>query len=290
VPKRLAIDSLVGNRPLEQLVIEVSKTQLKRDKRNQKTYLIIKSIMLIAFISLLLLTLRLISKNQQRRFEYLALKEDFVKLVSHELKTPLAGIRAMAETLQKRIDRNLSVESYPDRIISEADKLWYMVDNILGFNRVQLTDAVINKSATKIRPMCDKVIEDIRSFSSTPYVVTNTIDDSIELLVDAELFSLVVKNIVVNAGLYNRNSTIKINLSYDESASCLLISDNGIGIADADRDKVFQPFIRLNQSVRQSGTGLGLAICKRIMQLHNGDLSLAESNSRGSVWQISFTK
>lgn len=275
---------------LENIGVIVSKAQLNNGHRNQIAYLVIKSIMLVAFMALVLLTLRLIEKNQQRRFEYLALREDFVKLVSHELKTPLAGIRAMAETLRKRVERGISVQAYPERIINEADKLWYMVDNILGFNRVQLTDAIIDQRPTKIKPICDTIIDDVRSFSNKPYTVSNTIDDSIEMLVDAELFSLVVKNIIVNAGLYNNKATVEIVLSFDENEHCLLISDNGIGIAEADRRKIFKPFVRLAQSVRQSGTGLGLAICKRIMQLHNGDLSLAQSNNQGSVWKISLEK
>jgi len=121
----LLLNDVNNNMPLEKLIINVDKMQLTNDKHKQFVYLIIKSIMLIAFITLILITLRLITKNQQRRLEYISLKEDFVKLVSHELKTPLAGIRAMAETLQKRIDRNLGAQSYPDRIINEADKLWY---------------------------------------------------------------------------------------------------------------------------------------------------------------------
>ncbi|MFQ3244266.1 MAG: two-component system sensor histidine kinase SenX3 [Arenicella sp.] len=279
---------------LNDIGIMVNKTQLNKGQHNQLSYLVIKSIMLIAFMALVLLTLRLIEKNQQRRFEYLALREDFVKLVSHELKTPLAGIRAMAETLRKRVERGISVQAYPERIINEADKLWYMVDNILGFNRVQLTDAIIDKRPTKIKPICDAIVDDVRSFSNKPYTLSNTIDESAEVLVDPELFSLVVKNIIVNAGLYNDQATVEIELSFDEHEPCLLISDNGIGIADADRSKIFKPFVRLAQSAResarQSGTGLGLAICKRIMQLHGGDLSLAQSNQHGSVWKISLVK
>ena len=120
--------------------------------------------------------------------------------------------------------------------------------------------------------------------------MSNNIEDSIEALVDAELFSLVVKNIIVNAGLYNKQEIVEIELSFNKAQACLLISDNGVGIAEADRHKIFKPFVRLAQSVRQSGTGLGLAICKRIMQLHKGDLSLAQSSKQGSVWKISLAK
>jgi len=286
----LTLNELTDTTLLKNLKVSTNKAQLNKDKVNQTFYLLVKSFMLLAFIALILLTLRLIEKNQQRRSEYLALKEDFVKLVSHELKTPLAGIRAMAETLQKRIDRGLSVQTYPERIINEADKLWYMVDNILGFNRVQANNEILDKRVTQLKLLSDNVISQVQSFSNKPYIISNTIDESIEIIVDIELFSLVIKNILVNAGLYNVNDQIKIQLSYDKSSSQLLISDNGIGISKEDEQRVFEPFVRLTQSVRQSGTGLGLAICKRIMQLHKGDLSLDESNNNGSVWKISITQ
>lgn len=284
----LILNDFAESVSIDEIGIDVSKAQLNNDRRNQTAYLIFKSAMLIAFVALILLTLRLIEKNQQRRLEYFALREDFVKLVSHELKTPLAGIRAMAETLRKRVERGLSVQSYPERIVSEADKLWYMVDNILGFNRVQLTNAIIDQRLAKLKPLCDGIVEDVRLFSQKPYTVKNTISESVEVSIDVELFSLVVKNIIVNAGLYNDKRVVEIGLSFDQSSRCLLVTDNGVGIADEDRFKVFKPFVRLTQSVRQSGTGLGLAICKRIMQLHEGDLSLAQSSSSGSVWKISL--
>jgi len=286
----LSLINFSGNEPLDDIVINVNKAQLNQDSHNQAVFLIIKSLLIIAFMVLVLLNLRLIEKNQKRRLEYLSLREDFVKLVSHELKTPLAGIRAMAETLQKRAQRNLDIQTYPQRIVNEADKLWYMVDNILGFNRVQLTDIVIDKQLTRIVPLCEGVIEDVRSFSNKPYSVLNALPENLEAMVDVDLFSLVIKNIIVNSGLYNDQPIIEIGITFDEKSSSLLISDNGVGIAESDQDKVFEPFIRLSQTSRQSGTGLGLAICKRIMKLHNGDLALASSNNSGSTWKIEFEK
>jgi len=286
----ISVADLLPQHPLADIVINVDKQQLTDDRRNQAWYLAIKSTMLIAFMLLILLTLRLIEKNQQRKLEYIALKEDFVKLVSHELKTPLAGIRAMAETLRKRIERELDVQTYPERIVSEADKLWYMVDNILGFNRVQMAQVVIDQQAAKLKTLCDNIVSDAQTFSSKRYVIQNTIDATAEEHIDIELFSLVLKNIVVNASLYNNNQTIELKLSYDSQARYLAIFDNGIGVPKADHQKVFKPFVRLTQSVRQSGTGLGLALCKKIMQLHNGDLTLAESSNKGSLWKITFTK
>lgn len=286
----IALSELPAQLPLSKVVINVNKQQLTQDKIHQTWYLVIKSTMLIMFLALVLLSLRLIEKNQQRKLEYIALKEDFVKLVSHELKTPLAGIRAMAETLRKRIERGLDVQSYPERIVSEADKLWYMVDNILGFNRVQTRQVVISKQAIKLKTLCNDIADDAQTFSNTPYVITNIIDEAAEENVDIELFSLVLKNIIVNAGLYNERPSINIQVAYDPAKRCLTISDNGIGISEADRPKVFMPFVRLSQSARQSGTGLGLALCKQIMQLHDGDLALATSSSNGSVWKISFTR
>ncbi len=289
----LALSNTDDGVTVHTLNIAVDKAQLNRDKRYQAIYLVLKIAMLLVLVALILLSIRLLEKNQLRRLEYLALREDFVKLVSHELKTPLTGIRAMAETLRKRIERGLSVQTYPERIINEADKLWYMVDNILGFNRVQSTGVIINLRPTNLRLLCENVIDESRSFASKPYSVNNNVSERTEVKVDPELFSLVVKNIAVNAGLYNNNDTVELTLNYNQQDRSLLLSDNGIGIDSKFQFEVFKPFVRLTQSdqksSRRSGTGLGLAICKRIMQLHDGDLSLAHSSSRGSVWKITIS-
>lgn len=286
-----ANDSLVFITPsnfltLEKLDIQVNKTQLDKGTRNQLIYLVIKTTMLAILVALVLISLRLINRDQQRKLDYLALKEDFLSLVSHELKTPLAGIRAMAETLEKRSERSLSIQPYPARIVNEADKLWYMVDNILGFNRVQSNEIVIQKRPANIKALCDAVSSNVRSFSKKTYAIRNRINESETTLLDIELFSLVIKNIIINAGLYNNNDTVEIDISYNQTENAILISDNGIGVSQSDRDKIFKPFVRLQHSTRQSGTGLGLAICKRIMRLHDGDLSLLDSNSNGSVWKV----
>jgi len=282
----LIFDNHLDDISLNDISVRLDKPELRSQSRNQLIYLIIKSGLLTLFVALILLTLRLIRKNQQRQFEYLSLKEDFVKLVSHELKTPLAGIRAMGETLRKRVERDLSVESYPERIISEADKLWYMVDNILGFNRIQSSEVRINTRDTRIKILCDQIIDDVQLISDKTYSVDNMIEHSTEWPIDIELFTLVIKNLLINAGLYNGNETIEIKLELDSDEQYLLVSDNGTGISKGDQERIFEPFVRLEQSVRRSGTGLGLAICKRIMQLHGGELLLDQSNNEGSVWKI----
>ncbi len=282
----LHLNKLQGVQTVNNLVVDVDKQQLELNKHHQKGYLAIKTLMAIAFVFFILWMLHTIEKTQRRRLEYLGLKEDFVKLVSHELKTPLAGIRAMAETLRKRIQRNLDVQHYPERIVNETDKLWYMVDNILSFNRIRSKQITLNRKTTNLRKLCESIAEQLRSLSDKHYIIANEIPSDVEVEVDVELFSLIIKNVFVNAGLYNHNDTISIVLSFERYQRVLNIQDNGVGIKPDDQERVFQAFVRLPQSSRHSGTGLGLALCRKIIELHKGTLSIKHSDATGTLWQL----
>jgi len=278
------LDDVSGE--FDQLRVLINKKKLNQTEFIQHAFLFVKVLILCAFVLLLLLTLKMIRSNQARRLEYINLKEDFVKLVGHELKTPLSGIRAMAETMQKRSEKGLEVQFYPQRIISESDKLWYMVDNILSFNRVQESNFSLKLEKVSLHELCHSVASDVVHYSDKQYDYSNEISTQAYVLVDVELFKLVVKNILVNAALYNDKDRVSVVLFMQNNV--LKIQDNGIGIDSNNFKKVFEPFVRLPQLVRSSGSGIGLALCQKVMQLHGGNISIERSDHSGTVWVISI--
>ena len=282
----LQFTSIAPLQHLDELRVDVQKAQLNKARHRQNMYLITKIVMLIAFTLLVLAALRMMENNQRRRLEYINLKEDFVKLVGHELKTPLSGIRVMAETLKKRVQRGLDTENYPERIINESDKLWHMVDNILNFNRMHENTFELEQRHIVLKEFCDVVVKEVVGLSDKKYQVHNDIQDEILCYLDAELFSLVIKNLLVNAALYNDHADVVIHLSFQNNT--LNIRDNGIGIEADDHKNVFDPFVRLPQHVRRSGTGLGLALCRKIVFLHDGEIAIADSSNQGTLWQITI--
>lgn len=275
---------VAGTQPLSELRVDVVSERLLQQLKYQRWYFLFK--LLVACLSLLflLLMMRAIANGQRKRQEYLGLKEDFVRMVSHELKTPLAGIRAMAETLRKRLLRSLPVADYPERIVNETDNLTHMVDNILSFNRLQSGAVILNQQTTGLAKLVDSVVVNVCVLASKKYSVENCVPHDFDVNVDVELFSIVLKNLLVNAGLYNDNETIEI--TFELQGSTLIMRDNGIGIDQQAWDRVFEAFYRLAQETRQSGAGLGLSLCRKIMQLHKGDLRLLESSKSGSTWEV----
>jgi len=274
------------NGDLGDLQLGVNKFQLNRANKVQFVYLIVKLLMLIAFVSLLIAALRMIELNHQRRLEYINLKEDFVKLVGHELKTPLSGIRAMAETLQKRIHKGLDVQSYPDRIVNESDKLWHMVDNVLNYNRMQEDSFQLILEQVSLNNLCHSIMEQVARDSDKKYQFSNTIPDNIFYNLDVQLFGLIIKNIIMNAALYNENQVTSIHFFLENDV--LKIKDNAIGIDEKDYQRVFEPFVRLPQSFTCSGTGIGLSLCQKIAQLHGGEITIEQSDETGTLWAISI--
>lgn len=281
----LSFRELSNVQNLDSLQLQVHKEYLIQARDIQIRYLIVKMLILITFLGVLFLLLRMQNKHQQKQMEVVYLKEDFVKLVGHELKTPLSGIRAMAETLQKRTERNLATQSYPERIVNESDKLWHMVDNILNLNRMQ-GNFSLQLENIELKKLCHSVVKEVKSSSDKHYKIVNLIPNGVFYQLDVEIFSLVIKNILINASLYNVHACVLIEFSFVDNM--LIIKDNGIGIEPENVERVFEPFVRLPQTISKSGTGIGLTLCRKIVVLHGATITINKSNSDGTFWAIKF--
>ena len=122
---------------LDNIALTINKPAWQALAQQQKLFFIGKFTLLIISIVSLMFVTRLMNNLQKKKQSYLAMREHFISLVSHELKTPLAAIRVMAETVKKREEKQLSLKDYPVRIVNEVDRLWLMVDNLLSMNRLK---------------------------------------------------------------------------------------------------------------------------------------------------------
>jgi signal transduction histidine kinase len=112
-----------------------------------------------------------------------------------------------------------------------------------------------------------------------------------EISADQELIKILFRNLVNNACKYNDQEEVNIAIKGEIHPRCTVyVKDNGIGIKKRNWPTVFQEFSRIveNKEKSISGTGLGLAICKKIMQLHDGDIDIASSNEHGTMFRLRF--
>ncbi|NVJ61601.1 MAG: HAMP domain-containing histidine kinase [Gammaproteobacteria bacterium] len=266
---------------LNDIDIKITKESWQTQENQQRLFLIVKIALLLILTLLSIFALYSILQRQARKEQYIQLKEDFVNLVSHELKTPLASIRLMAETLQKRLDKQLSSKDYPEKIQRESDRLWLMVDNILSFNRLQSEQVNLTLSDVNLHQLINEIAETL----SCNVIVENRIDDHYVVKADRALINLVFMNLISNAIKYNIED--KVHLVFELSNSNILVTDNGIGIEESLWNDIFDSFFQANAE-HKKGFGLGLPLSRKVMNLHNGSLDVVASKLKlDSTQQLS---
>ena len=224
--------------------------------------------------------------TQQREAEQM--RKEFVANVSHELRTPLTNIRSYAETLED------GYEDLPPRmaknflgvILNESDRMTHIVQDLLTLSRF---DSGRNELHLEWFPFAKAVNDTYQAFLMDAQKHEHTLklemaDGLPSIYADRERVVQVMVNIVSNAVKYTPDGgTIVISAGSEGERVWLQVDDNGIGIPQEDRDRIFERFYRVDKArSRQSGgTGLGLSIAKEIMTRHQGDLYLVEKEGPG---------
>ena len=274
---------------LASLHIPVVAPQLVRaaEQADQRFWLKTSFVILCAVLASLLVVLAAVL--QSRRLRFVELKSNFVAAVSHELRTPLASIRLMAETLERRTKGLPGARDYPSRIVQESDDLAFLVDNLLSFNRLDKGRWKPRCEAIDGADLAATLEDDLSVLASRPFALHHEGLADVRLWADPELLRLLLRNLAKNACNYNERDPIELRVHATASSDGWVVrfSDNGVGIAASERNKVFTDFYR-SPKTRARGSGLGLSICRQIMQAHDGDLEIAESSPEGTTFRLRF--
>lgn len=220
------------------------------------------------------------------------MRQDFVANVSHELKTPLASIKAYAETLRLGAlndqEKNLS---FVENIEFQAELLNRQIQDLLQLARVESGETTFQIADVDVNQVCQSCL---RQF--TDIAVERNLSLTMDLAdpgpvarCDAEALETVAKNLVVNAIHYTpKGGSVTITTEIQQPWAVLSVADNGIGIATDQQSRVFERFYRVDKarSRDMGGTGLGLAIVKHLTQSFGGDVQLTSQLGKGSKFQI----
>jgi two-component system sensor histidine kinase SenX3 len=227
----------------------------------------------------------------ERKVRFLALRSEFISTVSHELRTPLSAIRVMAETLERRVGGTPGAGNYPSRIISEADALGRLVENILTYNRLEKGRWEARREQVPLEPLLQRVVEDAAAQNAARVELKAQALSTVSLPGDSELLRMLFSNLVHNACRYTARSPVELRVeASQQGATVVRFSDNGVGIPKESWEAVFEEFRRLRPEglPARGGSGLGLAICRRIMMLHGGSLRVAASSPEGTTFELTF--
>lgn len=231
--------------------------------------------------------------SESRRLE--AVRRDFVANVSHELKTPVGALTLLAEAIQNAADDPEAVNRFAGRIQHEGSRLARLVGELMELSRVQGADPMPGAAEVDVSDLLAGALERTRLAADQATIAVAT-SCSIGLQVRGNEAQLVtaVANLVENAIHYSSAGTqvaVVARNSTDADARPtvdIVVTDQGIGIAEADRDRIFERFYRIDpaRSRATGGTGLGLAIVKNIVTNHLGTVRVRSQVGSGSTFII----
>lgn len=233
----------------------------------------------------------LVYRDITMEYEVDKMKSEFVSTVSHELRTPLASILGFTELI---INRDLKPErqkKYLNTIYGEAKRLTALINDFLDVQRMEAGKQTYEKKYIEVLPIMERVVENQAVNATKHHITIHNTEKNSFILGDRSKIEQAFTNIVSNAIKYSpEGGTIDISLYQEDGMLKVAVKDQGLGIPESARDKLFTKFYRIDNSDRRKigGTGLGLAIVKEIMLAHQGDITIDSEYGKGSTFTMSF--
>ncbi len=241
-------------------------------------------------LALLGISIVLVYMSAQRARRLAARQLEFVSNVSHELRTPLSVIRSAAENLADGVVRDPEQTNQYGRLIrDEGIRLTELVEQVLLFGGINNGRHTVDRQLCDINRLVEQTLDEIDTGRSE--ISLRLADNIPDLICDRGGMMIALKNIISNAVKYSgEKPEIGISTTCDNSTRKIRISisDNGMGIASEDIEHIFEPFYRSHSAVEAQihGTGLGLSLAKKIVELHEGSITVKSDPGKGSVFQI----
>ncbi|GGP49175.1 MULTISPECIES: ATP-binding protein [Streptomyces] len=230
--------------------------------------------------------------TEARRIE--AVRRDFVANVSHELKTPTGALSLLSEAVMDASDDPEAVERFAGRMQIEATRLTNLVQELIDLSRVQNDDPLEDAEPVKVETLVAEAIDRCRQQAGSKQI-TMASAGAEGLTVWGNRGQLVgaLGNLVENAVNYSPAHT-RVGIAARRLASPggdlieIAVTDQGIGISEKDRERVFERFYRVDpaRSRATGGTGLGLAIVKHVAASHGGEVTVWSSEGQGSTFTL----
>jgi two-component system, OmpR family, phosphate regulon sensor histidine kinase PhoR len=220
------------------------------------------------------------------------MRKELVGNISHELRTPIAGIKAMVETLRDgAADDKETANDFLARIESEVDRLTQTVSELTELSRIETGKIELKIESVNINSLVKDIATQLTPLAERQQVTifTDLSPDIPEVKVDRERIRQTIINLVHNAIKFNKvGGSIVLSTRVDNNAITLAVADTGIGILKEDLSHVFERFFKADRTRSKGGSGLGLAIAKHTIQAHGGEIQATSEPGKGSTFSFSL--
>jgi signal transduction histidine kinase len=218
------------------------------------------------------------------------LKQNFISLMSHDLKTPVAKIAGIADILRQQYDNTPDQKRLLDNVVQATKELNSFITSILDLTKIESQNLTLRKEAKDINKLIDGIVEKLRFEAGTQEMaIESELAPLYPIQLDVVLMNRVISNLVENALKYaGKGKVVSIKTWDDPEWVHVQISDNGVGIKGEDLAHIFDKFYRVKNDSTHSikGSGLGLYLVKYFIELHSGTITAASEPGVGTTFTI----
>jgi signal transduction histidine kinase len=215
------------------------------------------------------------------------LRSNFVSMVSHEFRTPLAIIQSSAEILSRYFERLEPTERKEQlqSIVKNAQRMGEMMEGILVLSRLDAGKVTFNPAPIDMSAFCRRVVNDVLSATHRRCAI----ELSVAALpsgaqADERLLRHIFTNLLSNAVKYSQlGCMVHLVVERDGPDAVCVVRDTGIGISEIDEQRLFNAFQRGTNVGDRPGTGLGLVLVKRCVELHDGEIQISSKVGEGTI-------
>lgn len=218
-------------------------------------------------------------------------RQEFVSNVSHELKTPLASMKVLADSLlmQEDASKELYQEFMAD-IAEEIERENKIINDLLSLVKLDKTNGELNISTVDINELLELLMKRLRPIARKQNIeVVLESNRPVGAEIDEVKMTLALSNLVENAIKYNReNGWVRVTLDADHQFFTVAIADSGIGIPESEFEQIYERFYRVDKSHSREigGTGLGLSITRNVILMHRGSIQVSSAEGEGTTFLV----
>jgi PAS domain S-box-containing protein len=231
----------------------------------------------------------------EKERKLLTLKDNFIRLVSHEFRTPLSVIQSSKDLLERYHSRITGEQrgDYLHKIEIQVQAMVWMLDDILTLNKANSNILEFHPEPTPFGTFCCDVFEDFKNSVDTlrnwNFIFPNPCDQLYQI--DHKLWRRALWSVLSNAVKFSpEGSVIEFELGCNDREATIRISDKGVGIPADEIEKIFEPFYRCKNAQGTRGMGLGLTIVKTAVEMHGGKIICRSQEKTGSTFEIQLPR
>jgi len=231
------------------------------------------------------------SIRKERRLQHQ--KKNFLLSVTHELKSPLASIKLLLQTIQKRDLTKQQIKDFIDKSLLDIERLDDMVENMLLASKIDNRSYTFPKAQFNLSALVDTVVNrlQINKCDINEQIINAEIEPKVEITGDRFALTSVVTNLIENAIKYSKPcEVVDVKLYSKDGKVFFEVADHGIGIADTEKTRIFDRFYRVGSEETRNtkGTGLGLYIVKEVLDKHDASIKVIDNDPSGSIFEVVF--